>query len=174
MKLTAARFDFLCYHFHFYRKDGSPGRATQNVIYFIPECEIPDSFYTSLANEQSFDIEEFRPFRIVQEKDAECRWVEEMRAIIDRYPEPRKRGQRPTRPQEDIMETMVDEEEPTMIDDEEVLPEVRDGNTRAAKRKSGWSLYTKIFIRRHSAFWNNIMGRCATRYVSRPRSTLPC
>ena len=89
-QLTRLSFDFLMYHFEF------SSNPPTKIVYFVPEFEIPDEFYTTLALEADFTIPQFQQYRVVVDENK--RWIAEIKRIIEASPNPRKPGARPSRP----------------------------------------------------------------------------
>ncbi|KAH0353181.1 hypothetical protein KCU81_g1792, partial [Aureobasidium melanogenum] len=141
---VAARFDFLFYEFSFSLGTNRPRRTE---FFFLPERVIPDRFYTSAANEQDFDIEEFRPFRFHMDDKGD--WVQHMRRVVRAHPLPRKAGARPRR----------------------VLPAAEASNPARAlttardpvPQSHGLQDYRRILAHRHRQFFYGFMRECASR-----------
>ncbi|GAB7349839.1 hypothetical protein MBLNU459_g0543t1 [Dothideomycetes sp. NU459] len=89
---TEERFDFIFYQLTFSRL---PNPRPLVEFFFIPERELPDAFYTSLAKDVNFEgiSDQYRVHM-----DKEGRWVSRVKHIIEAHPHPRKPGGRPTRP----------------------------------------------------------------------------
>ncbi len=88
------RFDCLMYQFEF---SGTPNRK---VFSFIPECEIPDSFYQTRDKRVSF--ESFCA-KSLFDIDNAMEWVKAVDSMIRQYPEPRKPGHRPVPEKEEVV-----------------------------------------------------------------------
>ncbi|KAK5703512.1 hypothetical protein LTR17_022024 [Elasticomyces elasticus] len=87
------RFDWLWYQF---RISSHPASASdRKIFFFIPECALPDEMYTTLQRDVSFERPEFKEFCIAMDDDGE--WVGKIERLLQRYPQPRKDGERPLR-----------------------------------------------------------------------------
>jgi len=85
------RFDFLWYEF---RYTDPHTLALSKEFYFIPECELPELFYTSLDMHHRLDPVAFGDFHSIM--DMEGSWVDFVFRIVQQYPQPRKTS-RPSR-----------------------------------------------------------------------------
>lgn len=77
---NAARHDFFYFTFEF------AGDPPSRVAYFIPQCAVPDRFYTSRERHNDFTIRAFQPYRITLDENME--WVHRIEEIIAANPEP--------------------------------------------------------------------------------------
>ncbi|KAG8532802.1 uncharacterized protein KY384_002680 [Bacidia gigantensis] len=139
------RFDFLFYQFNLTaRPDPRPHR----VCYFLPECVIPDDFYTTLEKEVSFDIPKFQAYRIVM--DNEGHWASRILQVILQNQEPRQVSPRPTR----IIEATASS---NLEHCEELQPILQTRNTLS----SGRGRYASVMTQQHNQFFWEILMQCA-------------
>ncbi|KAL8643583.1 MAG: hypothetical protein Q9226_008263, partial [Calogaya cf. arnoldii] len=131
------RFDFLFYQFEF-----SQGtcRSPRKEFFFLPERELPSSFYTTTEIETTFELQNFRRYRFFMDDGG--KWLDQVYAIIESNPQPRHASPRPTRPI-----TLVEKEIPKPID-------------AAFLARQG---YTEVLHQRHRYFFDRIMRQCAAR-----------
>lgn len=95
------RFDYFAYEFRYPIIEDSEVVGEERELFFLPERVIPDAFYTTLAREMSFELEEFQIYRINMERpDWACRIHAIIQADIDANLSPRKAVRRPFRDME--------------------------------------------------------------------------
>jgi hypothetical protein len=96
----------------FYQFNYSTHGLSEPLIefFFIPECELPDSFYQTLEREVSFEIPNLQRFRF--RMDGAGGWVQKMLAIIEAYPNPRSITPRPLRQVKDVRSLPAQESPP--------------------------------------------------------------
>ncbi|KAI7161137.1 hypothetical protein KC349_g3000 [Hortaea werneckii] len=141
MKFDRSRFDFLFYQFGY--SDGSEG------FFFIPECELPDDFYTT--REKEGDFEPFRERFYIDMSD-DLAWVDQMYQMILAYPQPRRRESRPVR-----RPATSDEVDPDGLLVE--LPQDKGGRpdpTTHARHR-----YARTLNQCQQQFFDRIMTQCA-------------
>ena len=151
--LIDPRFDFLFYQFEF--SEGY-NRRPRMECFFLPERVLPDSFYTTLANYESFERDEFRPYRFVM--DYAGQWVNKMLAIVHTNPEPRQVRPRPLRSA--LSFNLGDTSKAAAKTQKS--GEILDRTIRTYHR-SGRHRYMEVLERRHQQFFRSMLRMCALK-----------
>lgn len=129
------------------------GIRAETIFYFLPEYVIPNSFYSTLEQEQSFERSEFDQFKIHKQGPS---WAEKIINIISNCETPRRAGYRPCRnAQEGNLSTLSDLVKGSTLDE-------HDANASRAISK-----YYQVTKRGHQQLYERIMSECASRYVLR-------
>ena len=163
------RFDYLFYQFDYQNRPYRP--YTQ--FFFLPEYEIPDSFYTSANKEESFDLPIFKKYLIHMDDDGG--WVRRMWEVIHANPLPRRAGPRPT-----PSTTALNARSTTQVITDSAVQSTAtlnatsttqtnlDSATRSsgpaplqAGKVHGRHTYSEIIATSHVRLYKNIMRRCA-------------
>lgn len=163
------RFDYLFYQFDYQNRPYRP--YTQ--FFFLPEYEIPDSFYTSANKEESFDLPNFKKYLIRMDDDGG--WVWRMWEVVRANPLPRRAGARPipsasTVNPRSTMPGIIDSavQSTSTLNATSTTQTIPDSATRSsdpaplqAGNVHGRHTYSKIIATRHAQLYENIMRRCA-------------
>ncbi|GAB7364322.1 hypothetical protein MBLNU230_g4866t1 [Neophaeotheca triangularis] len=138
------RFDFLWFHFTF--STGPP--TIRTVIYFIPEKELPDEWYTQQDKETDFSrFPHLAQFRVVLDGDGA--WLKLIERIVADTPSPRRIGERPLRNYR---------QEP---EEDEPQPAELAGKTPSATH--GRHVSAVAMRRGHRTFFYQLMSECARK-----------
>jgi hypothetical protein len=141
------RFDFLFYQFNY-----STRKSSEQLIefFFLPERELPDSFYSSTEQELSFELPNFSKYRV--KMDGAGMWVHMVLAIIRENPNPRATVPRPLR------ETMAIRDH---INHEPALPTAQ--VVTAQQQSHSRQRYSKVVSEAYERFYTGMMTLCAER-----------